>query len=159
FECAPFADSIQQTGAFDVFFLEYPGYENRSGSPSEQSIYAAADAALQLLPTNHITYVVGESLGTGVAAYLAGKHPNAIAGPVLLAPSNSLVSVGQAHMPIFPVGLILRDRYPAEKHLRMYHGPVAMLTGGQDNVVPEKFGRRLYDSYDGPKRLWEFSER
>jgi pimeloyl-ACP methyl ester carboxylesterase len=159
FDCAPFADSIQQTGAFDVFILEYPGYENRTGSPSEQSIYAAADEALRLLPTNHATYVVGESLGTGVAAYLAGKHPNDIAGAVLFAPYNSLVSVGQAHMPIFPVGLILRDRYPAEKHLRAYHGPVAMLTGGQDNVVPQKFGRRLYDSYAGPKRLWEFPER
>ena len=158
FECGHYADAIQQTGAFDVFILEYPGYENRPGSPSERSLYAAADEALQLLPTNRPTYLVGESLGTGVATYLAGKHPTEIAGVVLLAPYNSLVSVGQAHMVILPVSLILRDRFPSEKHLRTYHGPVAMLVGGQDNVVPEKFGRRLYDSYNGPKRLWEFPE-
>jgi hypothetical protein len=24
--------------------------------------------------------------------------------------------------------------------------------------VPEKFGRRLYDGYSGPKRLWEYPE-
>jgi pimeloyl-ACP methyl ester carboxylesterase len=33
-----------------------------------------------------------------------------------------------------------------------------MLVSGKDQVVPEKFGRRLYESYEGPKRLWEFPE-
>ena len=28
----------------------------------------------------------------------------------------------------------------------------------RDEVVPEKFGRRLYDGYAGPKRLWEVRE-
>jgi pimeloyl-ACP methyl ester carboxylesterase len=156
FECDHFADAVQQVGAFDVYIVEYPGYENRPGKPTERSIYAAADDAVQLLPANRATYVVGESLGTGVASYLAGKHPLDIAGVALFAPFNSLVDVGQSHVVILPVGLLLRDRYPSEDHLRTYQGPVAMLVGGHDWVVPEKFGRRLYDSYDGPKRLWEF---
>jgi pimeloyl-ACP methyl ester carboxylesterase len=29
---------------------------------------------------------------------------------------------------------------------------------GQDRGGPEKFGRRLYDGYAGPKRLWEFPQ-
>jgi pimeloyl-ACP methyl ester carboxylesterase len=29
---------------------------------------------------------------------------------------------------------------------------------GRDEVVPEKFGRRLYDSYAGPKRLWKYPD-
>jgi len=158
FQCGHYADVLQRAAALDVYIVEYPGYENRPGSPTEDTLYAAADEALRLLPTTRPIYLVGESLGTGVATYLAGKHPTEIAGVALLAPYNSLVSVGQAHMVILPVSLILRDRYPSEKHLRTYHGPVAMLTGGHDNVVPEKFGRRLYDSYEGPKRLWEFPE-
>ncbi len=158
FQCGHYADAIQQAAPLDVFIVEYPGYENRPGSPSEHSLDRAAEEALQLLPTNRPTYLVGESLGTGVATHLAGKFPNQIAGVVLLAPYNSLVSVGQFHMVIFPVALILVDRYPSEKDLRTYHGPVAMLVAGQDNVIPEKFGRRLYDAYDGPKRLWEFPE-
>ena len=158
FQCAHFVDAIQQAGAFDVYIVEYPGYENRPGKPTEKSLYAAADEALALLPANRRTYAVGESLGTGVAAYLAGKHPTDIAGVVLFAPYNNLVAVGQAHTIILPVSLMLVDRFPSDKHLRNYHGPVAMLTGGHDWVVPEKLGRRLYDSYDGPKRLWEFPE-
>jgi hypothetical protein len=54
--------------------------------------------------------------------------------------------------------VLLCDRFPAEENLRHYHGSVAVLVAGEDTVVPEKFGRRLYDSYTGPKRLWDFPE-
>jgi pimeloyl-ACP methyl ester carboxylesterase len=140
----------------DVFIVEYPGYADRAGAPSERTLDESADEAFQLLATNGPVYLVGESLGTGVAAYLAGKHPDNVAGVALLAPYNRLAAVAQAHMPIFPVRLLLRDRFPAEDDLRHYHGPLAVLVAGQDTVIPEKFGRRLYDRYSGPKHLWEF---
>ena len=158
FQCGHYADAIQQAAPLDVFIVEYPGYENRPGKPTEGSLYASAEEALELLPTNRPTYLVGESLGTGVATYLAGRHPNQVAGVALLAPYNSLVSVGQSHMVILPVSLILADRFPSQEHLRNYQGPVAMLVAGRDTVIPEKFGRRLYAAYPGPKRLWEFPE-
>ncbi len=158
FQCAHYADAIQQAAPLDVFIVEYPGYADRPGKPSEKTLYASADEAFQLLPANVPVYLVGESLGTGVATYLAGKHPDKIAGLVLLAPYNRLADVAQAHMPFLPVHLILCDRFPSEDYLRNYHGPVAVLVAGGDQVVPEKFGRRLFDRYAGPKRLWEFPE-
>jgi pimeloyl-ACP methyl ester carboxylesterase len=158
FQCGHYADVIQQTASFDVFIVEYPGYADNPGKPTEVTLEASSDEGFSLLNADIPVYLVGESLGTGVAAWLAGTHSNRVAGVVLLAPYNSLVSVAQAHMPILPVALLLRDRFPAENFLRNYHGPVAMLVSGQDQVIPEKFGRRLYDSYAGPKRLWEFPE-
>ncbi len=154
--CAHYADAIQGVAACDVFIVEYPGYADRPGSPSQTSLFRAADEALQLLATNGPVYLVGESLGTGVASYLAGTHPDQVAGVVLLAPYNRLTDVAQAHMPLLPVHLMLVDRFPSEDYLRNYHGPVAMLVAGEDQVIPEKFGRRLYDGYAGPKQLWEF---
>jgi uncharacterized protein len=68
------------------------------------------------------------------------------------------VDVAQSHMPLLPVRWLLRDRFPAEKFLREYHRPVAFVVCGKDTVIPEKFGRRLYDGYGGPKRLWAFPE-
>lgn len=158
FQCGHYADVIQQAAPLDVFMVEYPGYENRLGSPSERSLDQATEEAFASLATNRTTYLIGESLGTGVATYLAGRYPSAVAGVVLLAPYNHLAAVAQWHMPLLPVSLLLRDRFPSDKYLDSYHGPVAMLVGGRDNVVPEKFGRLLYDSYQGPKRLWEFPE-
>jgi len=154
--CAHYADVIQGIAAFDVFILEYPGYADRPGSPNQKSLFRAANEAFQLLATNRPAYLVGESLGTGVAAYLAGTHPDQVAGVVLFAPYNRLADAAQYHYPILPVHLLLVDRFPSEDYLRNYHGPVGVLVAGEDQVVPEKFGRRLYDGYAGPKRLWEF---
>jgi len=154
--CEHYVNDIQNVAAFDVFILEYPGYADRPGAPSQKSLFRAADEAFQLLATNKPVYLVGESLGTGVAAYLAGTHPDQVAGVVLFAPYNRLADAAQYHYPILPVHLLLVDRFPSEDYLRNYHGPVGVLVAGEDQVVPEKFGRRLYDGYAGPKRLWEF---
>jgi pimeloyl-ACP methyl ester carboxylesterase len=155
--CAHYADVIQDVAAFDVFIVEYPGYADRPGSPNQKSLFRAADEAFQLLATNRPIYLVGESLGTGVAAYLAGTHPDKVAGVVLFAPYNRLANAAQYNYPFLPVHLLLVDRFPSEDYLRNYHGPVGVLVAGQDQVVPEKLGRRLYDKYPGPKQLWEFS--
>ncbi len=156
FQCGHYADAIQQAAPLDVFIVEYPGYADRPGKPSERTLYESSSEALGLLSTNAPIYLVGESLGTGVSAYLAGKYPEKVAGVTLVAPYNCLADVAQAHFPVLPVRWLLRDRFPAEDYLRKYRGPVAMLIGGHDKVVPEKFGRRLYDDYAGLKRLWEF---
>ena len=156
--CARYADVIQKAAALDVFILEYPGYADRAGKPSQESLFRAADEGMRLLGTNAPVYLVGESLGTGVAAYLAGTYPGKVAGVVLLAPYNRLADVAQYHVRILPVHWLLVERFPSEDYLRQYHGPVGVLVGGKDHVVPERFGRRLYEGYAGPKRMWEFPE-
>jgi hypothetical protein len=157
-QSAHYADAIQSGASFDAYILEYPGYEDRPGKPSEKSISAAACEALQMIPTNQPVYLVGESLGTGVASYLAGTFPNRIAGILLISPFNKITSVAQYHYPILPVSLLMVDRYPSEDYLRNYHGNLGITVDGQDTTVPEKFGRRLYDGYNGPKKLWEFPD-
>jgi pimeloyl-ACP methyl ester carboxylesterase len=156
--CAHYVNEIQAVAPLNVFILEYPGYADRPGSPNQVSLTVAADAALEMLPTNQPVYLVGESLGSGVAAHLAGAYPGRIAGVLLLSPFNRLTDVAQYHMPVFPVHMILVDRFPSEDDLRRYHGPVGVMVDGRDRVVPEKFGLELYHSYAGPKRLWQFSD-
>jgi uncharacterized protein len=156
--CAHYADDLQAVAAFDVFILEYPGYADRPGSPSQDSLFRAADEAFQLLATNQPVYLLGESLGSGVAAHLAGTHPDQVAGAVLISPFNRLTDVAQEHMPILPVRWLLMDRFPSEDYLRNFHGPIGVVVDGRDNVVPKKFGLRLYNGYAGPKKLWEFPQ-
>jgi hypothetical protein len=152
---ADYAKALQAAALFDVFILEYPGYGSRPGAASQASLFQAADEALDLLRTNGPVYVIGESLGTGVAAHLAGAHANEVAGLLLFTPYNNLIAVAQHHMPIFPVAWMLWDRFPSEDLLHSYRGPIGFLLAGNDEVVPDKFGRRLYEAYQGPKKLWE----
>ncbi len=149
-----YAQSLKPVADCDVFILEYPGYGARPGSPSQTSLCDAADEAILLLEKDGPIYLIGESLGTGVAAYLAGRHPQAVSGVLLIAPYHNMTDVAQHHMPIFPVRWMLWDRFPAAAFLQPYHGPVAVLLAGRDEVIPNQFGRRLFEGYSGPKKVW-----
>jgi pimeloyl-ACP methyl ester carboxylesterase len=149
------AEALNLSERFDVYLLEYPGYGTRLGSPTQPRLYAAADQAIGLLAKGGPVYLLGESLGTGVAAYVAGTYPDDVAAVLLIAPFHNLSDVAQYHMPIFPAKWMLRDRFPSAEQLRNYHGRLAVLLDGQDTVIPARFGRGLFESYDGPKRLWE----
>jgi hypothetical protein len=155
---AGYANDLQGVAAMDVYILEYPGYADRPGRPTEKTIFAAAADAFQMIPTNQPIYLVGQSLGSGVASYLAGTFTNRIDGLILLSPFTSVTDVGQHRYPFLPVFLLARDRFPSKYYLHNYHGKVGITVDGQDVVVPEKFGKRLYNSYDGPKKLWEFPD-
>lgn len=149
--------SSNTIGAWEVYLLEYPGYGSRPGDPSEEVLVsAAADAVERLLeddPSRPV-YVVGESLGTGVASQVAAAYPEAVPAVLLITPFTSIVDVGAARFPRFLVRAILKDRYDSEAALSRYEGRVGFLLAGEDSVVPTELGRRLYESYDGPKRLW-----
>jgi pimeloyl-ACP methyl ester carboxylesterase len=150
---AAFADALQRAAAVDIYLLEYPGYGGREGEPSESTFFAAGDEAIRSLPAEPGVFVVGESLGTGVACYLAGKNPSRVLGLLLVAPYDQLANVAQDHFPFLPVSWLLRDRFDSLGHLSAYRGRVFIWLGQDDVVVPARFGRRLYDAFGGPKNL------
>jgi uncharacterized protein len=154
-----YADTLQAVADLDVFILEYPGYGDRRGVPGEQSLFQAASEGLESLPGDKPVFILGESLGTGVACYLAGRHAEKISGVLLVAPYDSLANVAQNHMPWIPVRWILRDAFDSITHLRRYRGPIGFWVGGNDTVVPARFGRQLFEAYSGPKQLWDVPGR
>jgi len=150
------ASPIHAAASVDVFILEYPGYGSRAGSPGEKHFLAAAESAFAALPNHGPIYVIGESLGTGVAAYLAKTHSRQVSGMALFMPYNRLAAVARAKLPLLPVQLLLWDRFNPEDWLQNYDGPIKIILAGKDEVIPMKFGRRLFDSYNGPKSLEVF---
>src|SRR5690242_3764377 len=64
-QCGHYPDTLQQIAPLDVFIVEYPGYADQPGAPTEKSLEAAAADALQSLETTSPIYLLGESLGTG----------------------------------------------------------------------------------------------
>lgn len=139
--------------AVSVYLLEYPGYGARPGSPSEESILAAARQALDRIPAGAPVVVLGESLGSGVACGLAASRPERVAGLLLLAPFESLAGVAGHHYPLLPVRWVMRDTYPAGEWLKSYRGPVVFVVAAEDRTIPPWLGRRLHDSYSGAKQL------
>lgn len=149
-----YADGFQAIEPIDFYILEYPGYGGRVGKPTQSTILLAADEAFASLRQNCGLYVIGESLGTGPVCYLAAKHPTKVKGIYLVAPYNNMAGAAGAHLPLFPVNLMLKDKYPSDQWLKDYRGPMAVLLGGSDSVIPSGLGRSLFDGYQGPKKLW-----
>ena len=139
--------------AVSLYLLEYPGYGARTGRPSQESFLSAASEAVTSIPEQVPVIVLGESIGTGVAAATAAAHPDRIQGLLLLTPFDSLANLAQHHYPILPVRWILRDQYPSGEWLKNYRGPVAIILAANDSIVPAKFGQKLYDNHQGPKKL------
>ncbi len=139
-----------------IHIFEYPGYGARKGQPSEEHIKATAADAVASLFNEHYDqlYLVGESIGTGVATYLANQYSARFKGVLLITPFTSLIDVGKVHYPMFPIALLLRDRYDNIEPLKGYGGPVAFLIAGADEIVTPSLGYKLYDAYSGPKKIW-----
>jgi len=147
---------LYESGPWEVFVLEYPGYGPRPGKPSEQALRDAALQAMDLLQAQQPgpVLLLGESLGSGVAAHVAAKRPDAVAGMLLVTPFASLGAVAQHHMPFLPVSLLLRDRFDTLKLLTDFDGPMVIVTGSDDTIVPEQLALPLKAAHRGKLLHW-----
>jgi hypothetical protein len=104
-------------------------------------------------------FLLGESLGCGVAAAAARETSVQIDGLVLITPWDSLASVAQEKFPFFPVRLFLKDEYDSIGNLRSFKGNIAVVGAARDALVPVAHARNLYDSLSGKsKKMWIFPE-
>jgi uncharacterized protein len=141
----------------EVAILEYPGYGPRSGAPTHRSLTHAAAAAVDLLAAERSgrpLWLVGESLGSGVAAAAAAERPETVRGLLLVTPFADLGAVVHLHFPLLPASA-LRDRFRPARDLARFRGPVVVLVAGADEVVSPEQGRALYAALVGPKKLLE----
>ncbi|MEM7291951.1 MAG: alpha/beta hydrolase [Pseudomonadota bacterium] len=79
-------------------------------------------------------------------------------GLVLLTPWDSLTSLASSIYWFMPVRWLIQDHYNSIANLRDYEGPIAVITAGQDRVIPNKHSERLFDKLETEKQRWHFSE-
>ena len=141
-----------------TLILDYRGYGQSSGSPSENGIYLDADAAWLHathtlgFPANRIV-LFGESLGGGVAARLATqKHPAAL---VLASTFTSVPDMGADLYPLLPIRLLAHIRYDTLTNLSQVACPVLVIHSRNDEIIPFAHGRRLFERAHKPKQFLE----
>ena len=132
---------------YDVVVMDYRGYGKSTGKRSQASMLADAqrfyDYTSEHYAQEQIT-VYGRSLGTGLATYVASvNHPKRL---MLETPYHDLKSLAQRYYPVFPVGLALRFNFKSNEYMKTVTCPVYIFHGTEDEVVPYKHGRRLYES-------------
>ena len=86
-----------QYAGWSLLILNYRGYGSSEGKPGEAELFADAlqiyDYAARRADAGRIA-VMGRSLGSGVAVYLAAQRP--VAGVILVSPYDSVESVAMS---------------------------------------------------------------
>lgn len=135
---------------YDVFMLDYRGYGKSEGSIHGQTqfhddIQIAYDEMKKTYKETNIA-VLGYSIGTGPAAYLAStNHPRLL---ILQAPYYSVTDMMRHTYPVIPTFLLgyKFDTYQSLKKCKM---PIVIFHGDQDEVI----------DYNSSVKLKEFLKR
>ena len=136
---------IYLNAGFDLLIYDYLGFGKSTGKlNSEEELLENAllvyQEALKLRDEKEIL-IIGYSLGSGPASYVASKNqPSRL---ILKTPYYSLLKLAKSHSPWLPVSLIFK--YPVKSHrfLQEVACPIAIFHGTADQVIPVEHSRLL----------------
>lgn len=128
---------------FDIVSFNYCGFVRSQGKPSEKTIFSDALKIYDKFAKNKKVIVMGRSLGTGVATYLASKRP--IKGLILITPYDSIASIGQKMYPYLPVKFLLKHKFESIKYILDIKAPVGLIEVQNDATIPKFHFDKLRD--------------
>jgi hypothetical protein len=145
-------EPVRERGAA-ALLVEYPGYGRSEGSPSERSILATQIAAYDFVMrergfAGRPVVGWGRSLGGGAVCGLARERP--LAALVLESSFASVIQMARCMgLPERLARTVVRDPFDNLTLLRRFAGPVLLLHGERDEIVPPAQARILHDHAPG----------
>ena len=150
-------DEVKEAPNVGWLLVDYRGYGGSEGSPTEAAL--VADAQLwydRFAPQAKKIYVLGRSLGSGVAVRLAAERK--VDAVILVTPFDSMVEVGKRHYPYLPVSLMLKHRFDSISHAPKMTAPLLCIVAMRDSIIPAEHAKLLFDAWAGPKRWLPLEE-
>ena len=131
-----------------LLILDYPGYGESSGSPSEQGLYATADAGWAYLASrpeldSTRIAVYGRSVGSVPALYAATSHP--VRAVVLESPLTTAWDMARVHYPFLPRFILRLSLNNLERAGRLT-APLLVVHGDGDQIAPPWMGRAVAEA-------------
>jgi len=126
-----------------VLLVEYPGYGRSTGTPSQKNITAAFLAAYDMLAARHDVdpskiVFYGRSLGGGAVCVLAAERP--AAALILASTFTGIRSMASRYL---VPGFLVRDPFDNLTVVRNFSGPVLIVHGRYDDIIPFHHGKTL----------------
>jgi len=150
------ASTADRYAGWSLLLFNYRGYGRSEGKPGETELFADAlqihDYAAKRAQGGRVA-VMGRSLGSGVAVYLAAQRP--VAGVILVSPYDSIESVAQGVYPFLPISLMLKHRFDSLSRAPGIKAPLLCLVASGDRVIPRPHSERLYAAWGGPRQWRE----
>ncbi len=138
----------------NLLLLQYRGYGKSSGKPSQKALFEDALAEYDWLIEHHHfkpekIFLIGQSLGTGVATYLASQRQ--VQAVILITPYASIRYIAAQQHPLFPVKLLLRHPFNSVDLAPHIKVPLLALLAEQDHIIPRANSLQLHQAWGGEK--------
>jgi fermentation-respiration switch protein FrsA (DUF1100 family) len=142
----------------DTLIIDYRGYGESSGKPSEQGTYLDAQAAWDYLVSERGVsaeriIIFGRSLGGAVGAWLGSqRRPAAV---IIESSFTSGVEMAKRLYPFLPAGLITRLRYPVVEYASHLQSPVLVVHSRDDEIIPFEMAEKIFEAVNQRKAFLE----
>jgi len=137
----------------NYLIIAYRGFSGNKGNPTEMGLYKDAKAAKDWLNNQGIDdqniILYGESLGTAIAIDLGKSFK--FSGIILESPFTSMEKLAKKYYPIFPIKMILKDKYDSLEKIKEINFPILVMHGEKDTIVPFSMGVKIYENANSPK--------
>lgn len=144
---------------YGILLFDWRGYGKSEGTPTQAGLYNDAISALNFLHSRGVeaadSVYWGESIGTGVAAWLATE--DAPYGLILETPYTTMEELVAKHyyrhIPF--AERLVKDKYDVINHVAMLENvPLLVMHGTDDMIVPPTYGQAVFDAANEPKTFW-----
>jgi len=131
---------------YDYLLVEYAGYAGDPTPPSHERIRDDVRNVIDLIEKRGLGPItlIGESIGAGVASYHTSLAPPERL--LLISPFPDLQAVAAERFWFYPTSWLVESAYAPERSLAQYEGPVTIIHGSNDRIIPQHLGRTLFDS-------------
>ncbi|MFN2353384.1 MAG: alpha/beta hydrolase [Desulfopila sp.] len=146
-------EQFQQYGDTAALFVNYRGYGASTGSPGQQEIFKDALAVFDEVTQRYRpkkVFVMGRSLGSGVAGHVASRRP--VDGAILITPFDSIEAIAGRRFFFLPVSLLLRHPFRLIDSAAQFTAPSLIIYGGNDSTVLPAQTERLIENIRGEKK-------
>lgn len=131
---------------YTVYLVNYRGYAGSEGEPSESALYSDALYIYDSLYKNYKSVsLIGRSLGSAVATYLASERD--IEKLALITPFDSIQNVAQSQFPIFPMAILLKDKFDSYSRVGKVHARTLIIAASDDEVIGKSHTKRLMEGF------------
>lgn len=126
-----------------IYLLHYRGYGGSTGSPTEAALQSDALALFDHVSKTHADVaVVGKSLGSGVAVWVASQRP--VSRLILVTPYNSIQELASQRFPYLPVPWLLVDKFESWKYAPQVTALTLLISAEHDEIIPAASTGRLH---------------
>ena len=135
-----------QFPGFTVYLMDYRGYGASSGQATEKALYSDALKLYDKVKSKHDRISIGgRSLGTAIATYVAAHRE--VSKLALITPFDSIVNVAQGRYPMYPVALLLHDKYDSAARAKDISAKTFIVIAQNDQVISKKRTQELIDAF------------